>query len=243
MRKGENPRAGSLLRWTTGPREQLSSKGECSWQTIRVAPDNLLLRSGNGDPQALAELFGRYRDRLKRMVGLRLDRRLQGRVDPSDVLQEAYLDLAKRAPDYLARPVMPFFLWLRLLTGQRLLAVHRQHLGTQMRDAGQEVSLYRGALPQATLGVAGRPAPRPADLADAGGHRGPRCRSACRRRSTAWTRIDREVLALRHFEELSNAETAQVLGLEKAAASNRYVRALKRLKDILARACPGSSID
>src|ERR1700693_1141618 len=92
------------------------------------APDELLRRAGDGDQDALAELFGIYRDRLRKMVHLRLDRRLQGRVDASDVLQETYLDLAKRAPEYLAKPNIPFFLWLRLLTGQRLLAIHRRHL-------------------------------------------------------------------------------------------------------------------
>src|SRR5215831_7773168 len=109
--------------------------------------DELLLRAAAGDTVALAALFARHRERLRRMVRLRLDRRLQGRIDPSDVLQEAYLDLAKRAPDYFAKPDIPFFLWLRLLTGQRLLEIHRRHLGTQLRDAGQEVSLHRGALP------------------------------------------------------------------------------------------------
>ncbi len=81
---------------------------------------------------------------------LRLDRRLQGRLDPSDVLQDAYLDVARRTGQYVAKPSVPVFLWLRLITGQRLAALHRQHLGAQMRDAGQEVSLYRGALPYAT---------------------------------------------------------------------------------------------
>src|SRR5438093_11441136 len=112
--------------------------------------DDLIARVRAGDQQALAELFNRYRERLRRMVRLRLDRRLQGRLDPSDVLQEAYLDVARRAPEYAANPTLPVFLWLRLLTGQKLLALHRHHLGTQMRDAGQEVSLYRGALPQAS---------------------------------------------------------------------------------------------
>src|SRR5207249_9401756 len=110
---------------------------------------DLLSRAGAGDAQALAELFARHRDRLRQMVRLRLDRRLQGRLDPSDVLQEAFLDLARRVPEYHADPVMPFFLWLRFLTGQRLLQLHRHHLGTQKRDAEQEVSLYRGAMPQA----------------------------------------------------------------------------------------------
>src|SRR5262249_49617636 len=97
--------------------------------------DELLRRLHVGDAQAATDLFEHYRGRLRRMLQLRLDRRLQGRVDASDVLQEAFLDLAKRAPEFAANPAMPFFLWLRLLTGQRLLMIHRAHLGTQMRDA------------------------------------------------------------------------------------------------------------
>ncbi len=112
--------------------------------------DDLLRRAANGDQDALAELFAHYRGRLKRMVQLRLDRRLQGRIDASDVLQEAYLDLAQRAGEITEKPAMPFFLWLRLLTGQRLLAIHRRHFGTRMRDVGQEVALRHGAMPQAT---------------------------------------------------------------------------------------------
>src|SRR5438132_13678983 len=107
----------------------------------------LMRRIATGDQQALAEAFTRYRDRLRRMVLLRLDRRLQGRVDASDILQEAYVDAARRAAEYAANPNVPLFLWLRLLTGQRLLIVHRPHLHVKMRDVGQEVSLYRGALP------------------------------------------------------------------------------------------------
>src|SRR5436190_17144382 len=119
-------------------------------------PANLeqLQRLAAGDVQALADVFARFRPRLRRMVQLRLDRRLQGRVDASDILQDAYLDVANRAAEYAANPTMPFFLWLRFLTGQRLLMVRRQHLGAKMRAAGQEVSLYRGALPQASVSLA-----------------------------------------------------------------------------------------
>src|SRR5439155_5703175 len=109
-----------------------------------------LRRARDGDPRALAELFEHYRDRLRQMVRLRLDRRLYGRLDPSDVLQDAYLDFARRFPDYARAPSMPFYLWLRSLTGQKLIDLHRQHLGAKMRAAGQEVSLYRGAIPQAS---------------------------------------------------------------------------------------------
>jgi RNA polymerase sigma-70 factor (ECF subfamily) len=194
--------------------------------------DDLVRRAGGGDPAALVELFSHCRERLRRMVRIRLDRRLQGRVDPSDVLQEAFLDVARRAGEYAAKPVMPPFLWLRFLTGQRLLAIHRQHLGAQMRDAGQEVSLYRGALPQATSAslaaqLLGKlTSPTQAAL---------RAEMQIRLQEALNTMdpLDREILTLRHFEELSNNETAAVLGIQKAAASNRYVRALKRLKDVL----------
>ena len=192
-----------------------------------------LQRLGEGDPQALALLLARYRDRLCRMVKLRLDRRLQGRIDASDVLQEAYLDAASRAAEYAANPTMPFFLWLRILTGQRLLMIHRQHLGAKMRDAGQEVSLYRGALPQASsvslaaqlLGRMTSPS-----LAAVRAEMQLKLQEAL----NSMDPMDREVLTLRHFEELSNNETAAVLGIQKSAASNRYIRALKRLKEVLA---------
>lgn len=202
---------------------------------MEIEPDEteqLLSRIEQGDEFAVQEVFLRYRDRLKRMVRLRLDRRLQGRVDASDVLQEAYIDIAKRAKDYAAKPTMEMFLWLRWLTGQRLLAIHRHHLGTKKRDAGQEIALHRGAIPQATseslaaylLGHLTSPT-----------HAAVRAEIQINLQEAlnSMDPIDREVLTLRHFEELSNKETAEILGVQKAAASNRYVRALKRLKKIL----------
>jgi RNA polymerase sigma-70 factor (ECF subfamily) len=147
-------------------------------------------------------------------------------------LQEAYLDLARRAAEYFAESTMPFFLWLRLLTGQRLLAIHRQHFGAKMRNVGQEVALRNGAMPQATsaslaaqlLGRLTSPS-----LAAMRAEMQLRLQEAL----NSMDPIDREVLVLRHFEELTNIETAEVLGLQKTAASNRYVRALKRLRGIL----------
>ena len=192
----------------------------------------LLRQAENGDEQALAQLFGKYRKRLRRMVQLRLDRRLQGRVDPSDVLQEAYIDLAKKLPEYAKDRSFPFFLWLRLLTGQRLMHVHRQHLQTAMRDATREVSLYRGAMPQATsMSLATNLLGRMTSVSE----KVVRAEIQVKLQETlnAMDPIDREILVLRHFEELSNNETATALGIKKAAASNRYIRALKRLKDTL----------
>src|SRR6516164_8943284 len=110
----------------------------------------LLRQAAAGDQRAVTALFTRYRDRLRAMVRLRLNHRLQGRVDPSDVLQEAYLELSRCLAEYLQAPSLPFYLWLRHITGQQLIMLHRRHLGAQMRDADREVSLHRGALPQAS---------------------------------------------------------------------------------------------
>jgi RNA polymerase sigma-70 factor, ECF subfamily len=190
-----------------------------------------------GDPAAAGELFAVCRDRLKRMVRLRLDRRLQGRLDASDVLQEAFLDVQSKVADFATKPAMAAYLWLRLIVAERLLILHRHHLGTQMRDAAQEVSLCRGGLPAASthslanllLGRLTSPtqaavrAERQLQLQEALNGMEP---------------LDREILALRHFEELSNSEAATVLGLSKTSASNRYIRALKQLNEILS-ALPG----
>jgi RNA polymerase sigma-70 factor (ECF subfamily) len=193
--------------------------------------EELLDAARNADEGALAVLVERHRERLERMVRLRMDRRLQGRVDPADVVQDAYLGVRRKLAQYSANPRLPFFLWLRLEVGQKLIDVHRFHLGTQMRDAGQEVSLHRGALPQVTslslaehllgkLTTASRAAMR-VEL-----------KLRVQEALNSMDPNDREVLILRHFEELSNAEAAEVLGIKPSAAVNRYVRALKRLKDV-----------
>ena len=193
----------------------------------------ILLRDAiDGDDQAVVRLFDKYRKRLRRMVRLRMDRRLQGRVDPSDVLQEAYLDMAKRLPEYARQQSYPFFLWLRLLTGQRLMHVHRFHLETAMRDAGQEVSLYHKAMPEAnSMSLAANLLGRMTSVSE----KAMRAEVQVKLQETlnGMDPIDREILVLRHFEELSNKEAAEILGIRKAAASNRYMRALKRLKDTL----------
>ncbi|WP_406696264.1 sigma-70 family RNA polymerase sigma factor [Singulisphaera sp. Ch08] len=194
--------------------------------------EELLRRAGDGDEGAVTELFDRYRKRLRQMIRLRLDRRLQGRVDPSDVLQDAFIDLTEQLPSYFTRPDLPFFLWLRLLAGQRLMRVHRHHLGAAMRDAGREVSLYKGALPQASsVSLAAQLLGRftSASQAAVRAERQLQLQSAI----NGMDEIDREMIALRHFEELSNSEIAAILGLSKAAASNRYVRAMVRLQTIL----------
>src|SRR3954447_5859470 len=194
---------------------------------------DLIEQLRGGDRRALATLFDRYRDRLRRMVELRIDARVRARLDASDVLQEAFLDVSRDLDVYLADPKLPPLLWLRLHVGRRLTTLHRQHLGTKMRDAGMEISLYRDALPEASS----------AALASMllGRHTSPtqaaqRAERLLRVQEALNTLdpIDREVLALRHFEQLSRAEAAEVLGISPEAGAKRYFRALKRLKEVLA---------
>src|SRR6516225_6222779 len=193
----------------------------------------LLEQARGGDKAALNELLSRHRSRLRLMVEMRLDTRLQARLDASDVVQDAYIEVTERLDDYLRDPKVPLFLWLRLIVGERLLTLHRHHLGTQMRDAGREVSLYRGALPAASsqalaAQLLGRfTSPTQAAVR---AERILRVQEAL----NALEPVDREVLSLRHFEELTAAETAVVLGIEESAAAKRYFRALKRLKETLA---------
>ena len=192
----------------------------------------LVARAGLGDQTAYGELFSPFRERLKRMVHLRMNRALQGRVDDSDVVQEAQIDAARRLPEYARDPQLPFFLWLRHLTGLKLLEVHRRHLGTEMRDAAQELSLYRGALPEANsvslaaqlLGTVTSPSQN-AIRAET--------RIYVQEALNAMDPVDREILALKHFEQLSTSEIARVLGLSKAGAGSRYLRAIKRLRTTL----------
>jgi RNA polymerase sigma-70 factor (ECF subfamily) len=204
-----------------------------SMSNLSDADELLAQRMQAGEQRALGDLFNRHRPRLRRLVQLRLDQRLQGRIDPSDVLQEAFIDASRRLKEYAANPAIPPFLWLRLLTVQRLQTLHRLQLGAKARDAGREVSLHNGPLPRAdsrslAAQLLGRLTTPSQAMMRA------EIQIKMQDALNAMDPIDREILALRHFEELSNGEAAAVLGLHKAAASNRYVRALRRLKEILA---------
>jgi RNA polymerase sigma-70 factor (ECF subfamily) len=179
------------------------------------------------DPQAWESLLAEHRSRLHRAVAFRMDRRLRGRVDASDVIQEAYIEAHERLPDYLAKPSMPLHLWLRFIVVQRLLIVHRRHLGTAMRSPEREqVWADSTADGLAEHLLANGPSPSE-DAAKAEAH------AYLRSALEAMDSKDREILTLRHFEQLSNQEVAQLLGIETSAASKRYVRALGRMQEIL----------
>jgi RNA polymerase sigma-70 factor, ECF subfamily len=173
-----------------------------------------------------------YESRLNRIVSFRLDSRLNGRIDASDVVQDVFLEATAHRADYESNPTLPLFLWLRGIVNNKLLEMHRHHLGTHMRAAGREVALAgrRSGATSASIAY------------QLTGHgTGPSTAAAREDTNTrlmdalnGMEPIDREVLALRHFEQLTSAETARVLGIQERAAAKRYLRALQRLRDILA---------
>ncbi|MBL8871634.1 MAG: sigma-70 family RNA polymerase sigma factor [Planctomycetaceae bacterium] len=185
-----------------------------------------------GGADALGILFERHREKIKRMIALRMDRRLSQRVDASDIVQETWLDCQRRLHEFTAADSLPFFAWLRFLAAQRLVDLHRIHIGAKMRSVKNEVQLYSGMLPAASSLSLAEHLVGNLTSASHAAQRG-EIQMRIQEALNAMEPIDREVLALRHFEMLSNEETAAVLGLKKAAASNRYVRALKRLKATL----------
>jgi RNA polymerase sigma-70 factor (ECF subfamily) len=199
----------------------------------RDAEQELLDRLKAGDCQALAVVFSRYRARLRKMVELRLDRRLKGRVSASDVLQEAYIDALKRLPHLQADPDVPIFVWLHTVTMQRLIELHRQHLGAKARDADREVPL---ALPAGFEAGAERMAAVLVDLTSPS-EEAERAETIGKVHEAlnSLDTIDREVLALRNLEELNNNEVAARLGIHPAAASKRHVRALERFRSAVER--------
>lgn len=192
----------------------------------------LLDDARRGDSTAVGRLLDQHRDRLTRMVQLRLDPRVRQRVGASDVLQEAYVEALDRLEEYCAQPEVPFYVWLRFLVGQRILLVHRRHLQVKGRAVALERSFGAPGGPFASsLSIAGElvsPSGSPSDAAALAEHQ--------QRLAAALELLeptDREVLVLRHLEQLTNAQVAATLNLETSTASKRYVRALRKLRDLL----------
>jgi RNA polymerase sigma-70 factor (ECF subfamily) len=194
--------------------------------------DELLDRAAAGEGAAWGALMAAYQDRLARMVAFRMDPRLRGRVDAADVVQEAFVAASAHREDYFRAPTAPVFLWLRGVVSNKLLEIHRHHLGVHMRDANRDRAL---AAPRAFDDTTA------ALCAHLTGHL--TSPSVAAGRDEIKTRLaealdkmdatDREVLTLRHFEQLTNAEAAQIVGIQERAAAKRYLRALARLKTIL----------
>lgn len=186
----------------------------------------------DGDLDALAELFDHYHSRLWRTVQFRMDARLRGRVDADDVLQEAWLDAVKRVDSFLKDASRSIFVWFRMIVSQTLVDIHRRHISTQKRSAASEFSIDRGwSAASTSMSLSFHLL----------GHLTSPSQAVVRRELTeqleqalqGMTNVDREVLALRHFEELTNRETAQIIGISEQAASVRYMKALGRLKYVM----------
>ncbi len=196
----------------------------------------LLRRVEEHEAEAAERLWQRYREPLRRMIGLRLDHALARRVDASDVVQEVLLKANQRLPDYLRNPVMPFPLWLRQIARDHMIDQHRRHRVAAARSLDREQSLGQGQTgafaDASSFDLAAQL--RDAELTPAA--------AAIRREvqvrfHAALARLDdldREVILLRHFEQLSNSEAARALGLSEPAAGMRHLRALRRLRDLLA---------
>lgn len=191
---------------------------------MQTTDEELEQRLRAGDDAVLGQLLERFRERLQRMVHFRLDPRLVGRLDAEDVLQEAYIEAEKRLQAFRDDD-KPFLVWIRLMTQQTMIDLHRRHLGAAMRSAGREVKAPRSGTLSGFF-VGHFTSPSQAALRE-------ELRQKVENALDSMDEIDREVLLLRHFEELSNKEAAAVLGIQENAASNRYVRALVRLKGIL----------
>jgi len=184
-------------------------------------------------PPHVRELFCSYRQKLLRMISCRLDRRIAGKVDSEDVLQDVFVEVVRRCERDLQQPAVPMFVWLRQITSQVLIDLHRRYFRAQMRDVSQETSLYAAGCTDASSAfLAGQLS---ASLTTPS-------QCAVREETVAAVRaslerlgpMDREILVLRHLEELTNSEVAQVLGIDPCAASKRYLRALGRLKAAVA---------
>ena len=194
---------------------------------MSASENDLVENALNGDEMAAAELFQRYRPRLRRMVELRMDARVKARLDASDVLQEAYFDVVSQLDSYRQiREDMPFFLWLRLKTGSRLAQFHRHHLGTEKRDVNRE--MLPAAVPDASsIFIAGELAGQFTSV-----DRGLRRQGVIEKLMKLLERMpsqDREIIAMRHLEELTTGEIAITLGMTRSGVLKRYGRALERL--------------
>ena len=188
----------------------------------------LLAAAQGGNPQAVDALFERHRAALVRLVARRIDPALERRVDASDVVQDALIEAHRRLAQYLQSPAMPFSLWLRHIARDRLIDAHRRHRVAARRSLDRERPL---AAPSDAGGSAFDLLPQAVDreLTPAA------AASRAEQEARFWAAIeqmpepDREVLLLRHFDQLSNREAAEELGLSEPAAGMRYVRAMRKL--------------
>jgi RNA polymerase sigma-70 factor (ECF subfamily) len=194
--------------------------------------EELLSQARGGDEGAVNQLLDRHRDSLRHLIRMRLDRQIQRRVDVSDVVQDVLVEASRRLGDYLANPQMPFHLWVRHIARDRIIDAHRRHRGSAKRSVDREQAMaVPGGMDQSSIILvrelmdqARSPASQVMDQELAG-----LVESAI----TELDEMDAEVIIMRHYEQLTNQEIAQALGLSEPAASMRYLRAVKRLRELM----------
>ncbi|HAP07915.1 MAG TPA: RNA polymerase factor sigma-70 [Planctomycetaceae bacterium] len=186
----------------------------------------------DGDPEAVNRLMDRHRDAVRRMVQLRLDHAVARRVDASDVVQDVMLEASQRLSDYLKNPGMPFHLWLRQLALDRIIDMHRRHRGAQRRSVDREQNFSGvGNDEQSAADLAALL--RDAELTPAAAALRKELQARFVTALQQMDEGDREIIVMRHFEHLGNSEAAEALGLSAPAAGMRYLRAIRRLRELL----------
>lgn len=201
---------------------------DCGMQDGSAHQEVYLADAIRGDSNSFAKLFEKYRSRLRRMVDVRMDARARARFDPSDVLQEAFVEAARALPTYAEKQdKMPFFLWLRFVTGDRLAKFHRRHLGTQKRDANRDARLMYDGPEASSVYLASQLAGEFTSVDH--NLKQEEARQQLEAALNAMDEKDREVIAMRHYEELSTEEIAIVLDMTKSGVLKRYARAINKL--------------
>jgi RNA polymerase sigma-70 factor (ECF subfamily) len=192
----------------------------------------LLNGAREGNDLAVNRLLDRHRRALRRLVELRLDHKIQGRIDVSDVVQDVLVEANRRLPQYLDNPVMSFHLWVRQIAKDRIIDAHRRHRGSAKRSVDREQSLaVPAASDRSTFDLVAQI--RDPELTPAAAATRQEMAQLVERALGRLGEQDGEVIIMRHYEQLSNMEVAEVLGLTEPAASMRYLRALRRLKQLL----------
>ena len=215
---------------------QTDSDGRERGAAMRVdeqSPVTLVLldRVRDGDADAVNRLLERHRAAIRRMIDARMDRVIERRVDASDIVQDVMIEANRRLTDYLANPTMPFRLWLRHMARDRLIDAHRRHRVAATRSLDREVPMVardgEDSSADGLVGIADR------ELTPAAAATWPELERRFAAAVDLLDDVDRQIVLLRHFEHLSTADAAEILGLSKPAAGMRYLRAMRRLRSLL----------
>ena len=198
----------------------------------KIQTEQLIAKAKDGDEAAVNQLMDRHRNSLRQLVRMRLDNKIQKRIDVSDVVQDVLVEANRRLERYLGEPVMPFHLWLRQIAKDRIIDAHRRHRVSAKRSVDREQQLVaprgydQSSIQLASILGDARLTPAAAALQ----------KEMARKVEQSISKLDEkdcEIIVMRHYEHLTNQEIGQILGLTEPAASMRYLRAIKRLRQIL----------